>query len=1093
MASDSLRTSKRRSRFETFEERLALSVNPVGDYLTHGDFDSRIEHHYAELVGQPPLASRGDFSLEPYEDAIVEDDFELAPLLNDAHALTGLDTVRNAYGFTGRGQTVAIIDSGIAYDHQALGGGFGSSYRVVGGWDFAENDSNPYDDGPAGFHGTHVAGIVGSSNATYRGVAHGVDLVALRVFDDSGAGYFSWTEQALQWVHAHRNDFANPITTVNLSLGTNWNADTPPNWAMLEDEFAQLKADGIFISVSAGNSFTSYNAAGLSYPASSPHVVPVASVDNSGSLSYFSQRNSRVIAAPGRSVISTVPDYVNGADGVINDFAAASGTSMAAPYVAGAAALVREAMQFVGYTGITQDTIYDHLRNTADVIHDSVTNADYFRLHVQRAIESLMPADDYGSSAGTAHSLGTVNSSASFEGIIGRLDDVDYFRFTSSQTGRITFTTTTSNDQTLDASLVGGTASINGNQISFDVVAGQSYTLSFASPDAITRYEVSAVVEASATDLGTVAYQVIADQSVSSSRTYRVTAQRDGIFTVQASFTHSNGNIDLEVRDSNRALLNAGRTSNNQERVDVSVTAGQVLYVDLTGTNVDVDLCLANLVRSSNQAVEVWGSGQADTIVFAAGATHSLTINGLSYQFAASQTNSFTLHGGSGYDSLTLRGTSGDETAIFQPGSVTFAGGSFQFAADTVEFCAAYGCGGNDTARFYDSAGNDDFFSNASFGRLAGASFYSYAEGFNNVYAYANAGGTDQATIFDTSADDELVMTPDYSRLSGGSVYRYAAGFETVTVTAAFGGDDRVSLHGSSGAERFISSANSSTLQSGSVQLETRGFERVFAYGGGGHDRMDIYDSAGNDDLILSPQFARITGGGSYRYAEGFESLYAFSSGNGEDRVSLFDTAGNDEIIMTPSFSRIAGNDYYVYVTGFDRVDAYASGGNDRADLYDSFADDHYLATPTLARMTGTGYYNYAAGFEQTFAFATAGGNDTVDLHGTGQGDELIARPQFSRLLGSTFYQYAQGFQRTNVYSGNATLFSTPYTSTAAGLSAASVNYITDDSAEASPYSSASIALHGFAYITARDRSNEYAYEDIAAVDFLFEMIGEES
>ena len=180
----------------------------------------------------------------------------------------------------GHGQTVAVIDSGIAWDHPNLGGGFGAEYRVVGGWDFTEeNDANPYDDGPAGSHGTHVAGIVGATanRAGDVGVAPGVDLVGLRVFNDQGEGYFSWVEKALEWVHTNRNAFANPITAVNLSLGTAWNAATVPSWAMLEDEFAQLKADGIFIAVSAGNSFTSYNTPGLSYPAASSNVVPVMS------------------------------------------------------------------------------------------------------------------------------------------------------------------------------------------------------------------------------------------------------------------------------------------------------------------------------------------------------------------------------------------------------------------------------------------------------------------------------------------------------------------------------------------------------------------------------------------------------------------------------------------------------------------------------------------------------------------------------------------------------------------------------------------------------------------------------------------------
>ena len=117
------------------------------------------------------------------------------------------------------------------------------------------------------------------------GVAPGVDLVGLRVFNDAGQGYFGWVENALQWVHQNRNAFENPITAVNLSLGTSWNATTVPSWSTMEDEFAQLKADGIFITVSAGNSFTTYNTPGLSYPAASPHVVPVMSVDDNGALS----------------------------------------------------------------------------------------------------------------------------------------------------------------------------------------------------------------------------------------------------------------------------------------------------------------------------------------------------------------------------------------------------------------------------------------------------------------------------------------------------------------------------------------------------------------------------------------------------------------------------------------------------------------------------------------------------------------------------------------------------------------------------------------------------------------------------------------
>jgi len=270
----------RSARFETFEQRLMLTAQPLDDL---GD----------DLLP----AERAELILD-----------EIETLLADVHRTTGADQVRDTYGFDGDRQTVAVIDTGVAYDHYALGGGFGEGYRVVGGWDFTEeNDADPYDDGPAGFHGTHVAGVIGSSDATYTGVAPGVDIVALRVFNDQGSGVLSWVEDALQWVHDNRDAFDNPITTVNLSLGTQWNADTVPNWAMLEDEFAQLEADGIFIAVAAGNDFADYGVTGLSYPAASPFVVPVASTDNAGTMSDFSQRNSRVIAAPGEAIPAPCP------------------------------------------------------------------------------------------------------------------------------------------------------------------------------------------------------------------------------------------------------------------------------------------------------------------------------------------------------------------------------------------------------------------------------------------------------------------------------------------------------------------------------------------------------------------------------------------------------------------------------------------------------------------------------------------------------------------------------------------------------------------------------------------------------------------
>ena len=132
-------SNDRAARFETLEDRIVLSGQSLADFYLD------------------------DFITQQVDDV----QHEVAPTLDSANDASGANYLFENYGFDGSGQTVAVIDSGIAYDHTALGGGFGANHRVVGGWDFAENDANPYDDGPAGFHGTHVAGIIGSDDATH--------------------------------------------------------------------------------------------------------------------------------------------------------------------------------------------------------------------------------------------------------------------------------------------------------------------------------------------------------------------------------------------------------------------------------------------------------------------------------------------------------------------------------------------------------------------------------------------------------------------------------------------------------------------------------------------------------------------------------------------------------------------------------------------------------------------------------------------------------------------------------------------------------------------------------------------------------------
>ncbi|TWU42830.1 S8 family peptidase [Novipirellula artificiosorum] len=371
-----------RNAFETddsiqaCEERYALSASLPGDLL---------------LEVLPLHIDTADDTTEPLLPSIHPSENTQRPdLLEQAADLRALAADTATTPLDGHGQTVAVIDSGVAWDHVALGGGFGPGYRVVGGWDFAENDSNPYDDGPAGFHGSHVAGLLAGESEGFSGVAPGADLVALRVFDDAGRGELAWIESSLKWVHEHRNSFDSPITTVNLSVGAALNADNLAEArSLLADELQLLREDNILVFAAAGNFFGhSVHDTSLMFPASSESVVAVGSVDDTGLLSSFSQRASGLLATSGESIRSAVPEHVYGWDGHIDDFATLDGTSMATPQIAAASMLVRQSMIDQGLEP-SADDILARLHDGAATKTDPQTGVSYSVIDLQASIHPL--------------------------------------------------------------------------------------------------------------------------------------------------------------------------------------------------------------------------------------------------------------------------------------------------------------------------------------------------------------------------------------------------------------------------------------------------------------------------------------------------------------------------------------------------------------------------------------------------------------------------------------------------------------------------------------------------------------------------------
>lgn len=168
---------------------------------------------------------------------------------------------------TGEGVTVAVIDTGVDYTHPDLGGGFGAGHKVVGGWDFVNNDADPMDDNS---HGTHVAGIVAGKPAAAGGVtgaAPDAELLAYKVLGANGSGddtgIIAAIEAAVDPANPHRADI------INMSLGNSAGTASDP----LSRAASAAVDAGALVFASAGNSGPGYWTVGS--PAAAPGVIAV--------------------------------------------------------------------------------------------------------------------------------------------------------------------------------------------------------------------------------------------------------------------------------------------------------------------------------------------------------------------------------------------------------------------------------------------------------------------------------------------------------------------------------------------------------------------------------------------------------------------------------------------------------------------------------------------------------------------------------------------------------------------------------------------------------------------------------------------------
>ncbi|MFI9759902.1 S8 family serine peptidase [Streptomyces sp. NPDC051963] len=235
-----------------------------------------------------------------------------------------------AAGYDGKGTKVAVLDTGADADHPDLKGRITASRNFTDSEDAADRDG----------HGTHTTSTVGGTGAASdgrkKGVAPGADLLNGKVLNDYGYGETSWIIAGMQWAVDQGAD------VVSMSLGNPARTDCTDPMAQATEELAESSKDTLFV-IAAGNTGPGNNT--VSSPGCAPSVLTVGAVDRDDSTASFSSRGpvygshtlKPEITAPGVSISAA-----NAGGRGVYAYRSMSGTSMATPHVAGAAALVEQ-------------------------------------------------------------------------------------------------------------------------------------------------------------------------------------------------------------------------------------------------------------------------------------------------------------------------------------------------------------------------------------------------------------------------------------------------------------------------------------------------------------------------------------------------------------------------------------------------------------------------------------------------------------------------------------------------------------------------------------------------------------------------------